>query len=865
MASLKVAAIVVSHGRADLLRKSLDSISAQSHPIQQVAVVETAADESCIQLAKSFGFAVLSPGDVRLGAAIQSGIDALSQVPGWLWIMHDDLVADPHALTNLARAAEISPSVAVIGPKLLEAGDSIQIQQMGLTATKTGRPFLLVEKEYDQGQYDKAGDTLSVSTAGMLISHGVWQQLGGLDDTTPPLAQDLEFGAKARLSGYRVIVEASAKMHHEALALNGARPKQWLGGTLKRALSKAHLHMATLILPLPIVILLYLALPGIVLLSIPIHLVTKQPGRIFSQIFGWLWAWLHIGQLLSARRKFRSLGSVQILNGLLASRKQIRTRRRSRFQFEPEPNSGDQPLGIFRSNSAWFSLLPISVAMGIWPQGAITANGLLPLGSSFSSVLASTANNTQQYLQGIAAPSDPFTWFLAAIAAIWPSDPSLGFATAVFAAPTIAFFGVWFLAKQLLTKAWVVTLLALAYSLSPQMLSLTTTLSVVELFAASFLPWAAGFALRAFDAYNAARALRWVGITGLALALVAVLSATLFAMLAILVVALGISRPRRFFLLLWSLVPGVALLYPWATFALQTKNLELLTVTSSFAASPQPLKPIDIAIVVVLSILAIASWFKLDSAKIAWFWIVAIAGLVVNLYQPLASAMPLVLASVLSLLLAGGTWLASLKNKGIQVTAAAIAGGLVVASIGVYSPRKQVDPVWAEARVMPALVVAASEMDPGTRTIVIDASEKISVEYVWNSGQTMERVSLLQAFIPRNEDVASQVANAAGNLIAGNGEGFDAVADELRIDFVLVRGSNPEVLTAVSTVDSLQPAGESEFGALFRVEGSVVDNVDIDEGFRTLQLSVLAIFGLLAIPTRASIRGYRRVKAGIVQ
>ncbi len=862
MASLSVAAIVVSHGQADLLAKSLEAIAGQSHPIQQVVVVETGADEASIQLAKSFGFAVVTPGDIKLGAAIQAGINSLAQVPGWLWIMHDDLIPDSNALSQMARAAEISPSVAIIGPKLLEANDSIQIQQMGLTATKTGRPFLLVQREYDQGQHDKAGDTLSVSTAGMLVSHGVWQQLGGLDDTTPPLAQDLEFGAKARIAGYRVIVEASAKMHHESLAMRGQRPKRWLGGSVKSALSKAHLHIATLMMPLPIVVLMYLALPAIVLASVPFHLIAKQPSRIFSQLAGWVWAWLHVAQRFAARSRFRSLGNTKILKGLLATGKQLRARRKSRFEPEPEISLADQPPGIFRSNSAWFVLLPIVAAIGLWPQGALTANGLLPLGQSFSKVFAATGVNTQQYLQGVVAPSDPFTWFLALTAAIWPSNPSLSFSAVVFAAPAIAFFGVWFLAKQLVGKAWVITLAALAYSLSPQLLMLVAAVNPVELLAASTLPWVAGFAFRAFDAYNSARAWRWVGVTGLALAMLATLSTVLFFLSGLVVLALAFARPRRFFILIWALLPGIALLYPWATFALQTKNLALLTTSSAFAAAPQSLSLVDLAVLGMLALMAIASWFKVNSAKVAWLWVCAIAALAASWYQPIAGSRPLVLASILALLVAAAIWLATIKAKALQIAAASIGSGLALASAVIYGPLNQEDPAWSNTRVMPALVVAASELDSGVRTLVIDASEEISADYVWNSGLTLERESLLTNFLSQDSEVTGQIAQATGNLVAGNTEGFNQVAEELRVDFVLVTGSNPEALISVGAIESLQPAGESEFGSLFRVEDPAIGKVAIEKGLRNYQLAAFAIFGLLAIPTRASIRGYRRVKSG---
>ena len=409
MASLSVAAIVVSHAQADLLARSLAAISEQTHPIQQVVVVETAGDQTSIDLALSYGFSVIEPGPLRLGAAIQAGINSLSDTPGWIWVLHEDAVPEPDALKYLSQAAEISPSVAIIGPKLLELDNSIQIQQLGLTITPTGRPFLLVQREYDQGQHDRAGDTMAVSTAGMLVSLGVWQQLGGLDDTTPVLAQDLEFCAKARVAGYRVIVEANARVHHAGLSMQGKRPRSWLSGSFSQGISRAHLHFATLYLPTFLVFAIYLTLPLMVLLSIPGNLLQKRPGRSVAQFSGWIWAWFSVPTRLAARKRFRSLGSLKPLKALIASRSQRSKRRRGKYEVEPEASPENLRPGIFRSNSAWFVLLPLIASIQLFPTGAITANGILPLGANLEKLLPFIASNSIPVLDSIALPSSKKT------------------------------------------------------------------------------------------------------------------------------------------------------------------------------------------------------------------------------------------------------------------------------------------------------------------------------------------------------------------------------------------------------------------------------------------------------------------------
>jgi GT2 family glycosyltransferase len=158
MPALSVAALVISHRQPEYLRQTLEGLLAQTNKPQQIMVVETAADTDSLAIARDLGVSLITPGDLKLGAAIEAGRAALGEIPVWLWILHEDSRPEPTALENMTKAAEISPSVAIIGPKLLRWEDPIRIQQLGLTLTPSGRPFLLVQDEYDQGQHDANGD-----------------------------------------------------------------------------------------------------------------------------------------------------------------------------------------------------------------------------------------------------------------------------------------------------------------------------------------------------------------------------------------------------------------------------------------------------------------------------------------------------------------------------------------------------------------------------------------------------------------------------------------------------------------------------------------------------------------------------------
>ncbi len=861
MGSLSVAAIVVSHAQADLLERSLAAISEQTHPIQQVVVVETASDQKSIELALSYGFSVIEPGALKLGAAIQAGINALSATPGWIWVLHEDAVPEPNALKYLSEAAEISPSVAVIGPKLLELDNSIQIQQLGLTATPTGRPFLLVQREYDQGQHDRAGDTLAVSTAGMLVSLGVWQQLGGLDDSTPVLAQDLEFCAKARVAGYRVVVEAKARVHHAGLSMQGKRPRSWLSGSFSQAISRAHLHFATLYLPAVLVFAIYLLLPLMVLLAIPGNLLAKRPGRTIAQFSGWIWAWFSISSRLSARKRFRELGSVKPLRALIATRSQRNQRRKAKFEVEPELGLDSQRPGMFRSNSAWFVLLPLIASIQLFPQGAITANGILPLGASLDRLLPFVAANSLPVLDSVSLPTDPFSWWLLFAGLIWPAEPSLGFAALVFVSTSLGFFGAWQLGKLFIAKPWVITLISLGYAMSPQFLTLKSDLAVVELLAAAILPWSLFFLIRAIEAFNTARTWRWTGLLGLSLALIAAAAPLTAALVAVTVLLASVVHLRRGGILIWSLLPALAVLYPLIGFAYQTQNWAVLTRSSAIAGAPiEVLSPLNLAVLGMLILLSLPAWFISSAKNNLSLFGFAISALILSSIQPLASSQVLVLAAALALLLLAGLTLESIRLKPVNALVGLTAIAAIMFSGYSYGLINQVDPSWKVSRVMPALVVAASEQDPDLRTLVLEVGQPVVASYVWGSGNKLEMASALLDDYPPQSELQPALAEISANLIAGNQDKLIPLLEQTRVDFVLLATPNPEIEVGISSLDILQPAGATSYGVLWKVdsENNASLSASAENPVRPWQFGVVVAFALLALPTRAAILGRRR-------
>ena len=308
-------------------------------------------------------------------------------------------------------------------------------------------------------------------------------------------------------------------------------------------------------------------------------------------------------------------------------------------------------------------------------------------------------------------------------------------------------------------------------------------------------------------------------------------------------------------------------MYPLGRFALEAQNWSVLTQSSAIAFGPT--EPFGLVNLIVLGVLVMASlptWFIADAKINFGFFGFAIAALSLSVIQPISSSAPLTLAAALALLILAGVAIERVRKRtisslvGITVTAGVLYSGFTFGFVN------QVNPEFKSSRVMPALVVAASDQDPNLRTLVLEVGEPLTATYVWGSGQKLEMSSALLESYPVSSDIQTALAEIAANLVAGNQDKLVPLLSETRVDFVLLATPNPEVEVGISSLDILQPAGATDYGVLWRVESEnqSAPTIAKNDPIRPWQFGVVAAFALLALPTRASILGRRR-KTGVTK
>jgi GT2 family glycosyltransferase len=833
-----VTAIIVSHNSPDFLERTLAATKSQN--VDQLIIVETGNSEN--------PNAITAPG-ASLPEAIALAERNATPQADWLWILHDDSAPLKDSLKELLHVVELSPSAAVVGPKLMDWNNNKVISQQGLTLTHRGSLFSLVSDELDQSQHDALEDVLAVGTAGMLVKRSVWKDLGGLTEGIPPLAADLDFSIRTRLAGHRVVVAPQARVAHASLSLHGKRDRSWLRVEPKSALRRAELQLRLSYATMPIALMFWFFLPLLTLGRLVWRVWTKRPDRLLGDFAAAAWAYFTIAARLKHRRKVSAAGR-RALRALYATKQQVRDDKRKNAEQEEidarleahaalaegnetSPNTEQLLLGIGSNSKSfvlagglWFVFGLAAISFAWLPvSDAITGGGALPLSESWFELFKRAGASWQELGNGFAIPADPFNWVLLAIGSLTFWSPSLALTILVFLAKPIAFFGAFKTISLFTKKTWIRNLGAVSYALWPALTEAQAQLRIPALVAQLVLPLLI-FCIAKVALFGVELSVRsrqqiwtWVGLSGLLLAAEIAAAPNTAPVLFLGMIFVVVARLKRFGYLIWIALPTAASFGPIFIYDLLNQPLALfadagvpLPVANAegwqllLGSTEQPLGFWFLALitgaVLLLSVLALltarraVAWLSLGLGLAALMSARLAANLKFSAIGATDSAADFVSGSPHALL---GLWglavicaaaiaLESIRRRrALQVVATALIA-LYVLPAAALTAVSQPLAKWTSARVMPALIAAQASSGVDVRVLVINAStNKITATVIPADGIPLEDNSTAYRYaITKSSDYTKTVGQLAADLVVG---GSDAVASALAkadVGYVLV-------------------------------------------------------------------------------
>jgi GT2 family glycosyltransferase len=216
----KVAIIIPTRDRLDMLRRCVDSIRQKSsYENYEIIVVDNdSQEEETLEYLSSFGGRVIKyPHEfsfakiVNLGAQ-EADCDAL------LFLNNDTEIITPEWIEAMLEHGQ-RPEVAAVGARLLYPDGRVQHEGviMGLGGGSAGN--------VDHGGYFALGETphnrTAVTAACMLTRPSVFRELGGFDERLRVAFNDVDFCLRAREKGYFIVYTPYATLYHYESATRG--------------------------------------------------------------------------------------------------------------------------------------------------------------------------------------------------------------------------------------------------------------------------------------------------------------------------------------------------------------------------------------------------------------------------------------------------------------------------------------------------------------------------------------------------------------------------------------------------------------------------------------------------------------------
>jgi GT2 family glycosyltransferase len=178
---MRVAAVVVTHNRPELLLQALAALRLQTRPLDAIYVVDNASDEASVaRLGRPPGVTLLRS-DVNLGGAGGFALGmarAFEAGHDWIWLLDDDAFARPDALARLLDARddpatlELAQAAALCGA-VREFGD-IALQHRRRYHLPSGVERSLPRRAYD-GPPCRTG---TASFVGLLVAASAIARVG---------------------------------------------------------------------------------------------------------------------------------------------------------------------------------------------------------------------------------------------------------------------------------------------------------------------------------------------------------------------------------------------------------------------------------------------------------------------------------------------------------------------------------------------------------------------------------------------------------------------------------------------------------------------------------------------------------------
>lgn len=215
---LRIAAVVVTYNRKNLLRECLTALCCQTRSLEKIIIVDNASTDGTGEMTSSeFPFAkhVSLPENIGGAGGFYEGMKLANELGyDWVWLMDDDAKPDADALNALLQPSLLQdPSIYALTSTVLNPDRSVSLIDRRLlrppmqTPQPVARNFYTGKEEFE----------LDLATfVGVLISHRAIVQVGLPLKEFFIYSDDFEYSLRIRASGGRILNIPTSRIEHNS-------------------------------------------------------------------------------------------------------------------------------------------------------------------------------------------------------------------------------------------------------------------------------------------------------------------------------------------------------------------------------------------------------------------------------------------------------------------------------------------------------------------------------------------------------------------------------------------------------------------------------------------------------------------------
>jgi N-acetylglucosaminyl-diphospho-decaprenol L-rhamnosyltransferase len=214
---MELSIIIVSYNARVELEHCLESLAAAPpHATHETIVVDNASSDGSAGVARDAGVRVIDAGD-NVGFARANNLGIRASAGADLLLLNSDTIVPPGAIDGLMAELAGDPSVAVVGPRLVDGAGRPELSfgpMMG--------PLNEVLQKWRTARSTQAGNAMTgsrrypdwVSGACLLVRRADAEAVGLLDERFFMYAEDVDFCASIRARGRRILFTPGVEIVH---------------------------------------------------------------------------------------------------------------------------------------------------------------------------------------------------------------------------------------------------------------------------------------------------------------------------------------------------------------------------------------------------------------------------------------------------------------------------------------------------------------------------------------------------------------------------------------------------------------------------------------------------------------------------